>query len=219
MADGSFVYEAVEGGQYELRVAKGGDEDFVWSCSDFMASLGAANEFCESNTVVWDADRNTVFYSMYVSDSVVEIDMADGTLLKQFGQLTEGDPWTIVPVEAMIDYQHYVNWTPDGTILASTHLLTEPGVQAANEYVVDEKTKTLQLVWQYKTDDHYAQHTGEAYRLENGNTFVGYGTGGALRELAGQDVVWEVEWPVSGGTRHLGHAEPIANLYDLNRGP
>ncbi len=112
MADGSFVYEAVEGGQYELRVAKGGDEDFVWSCSDFMASLGAVNEFCESNTVVWDADRNTVFYSMYVSDSVVEIDMADGTLLKQFGQLTEGDPWTIVPVEAMIDYQHYVNWTP-----------------------------------------------------------------------------------------------------------
>jgi hypothetical protein len=220
LADGSFVYEALEGGVYSINIGDGVDERVVWNCSEFMAKLGVGNEQCEANTVVWDPDRNTVFYSMFVSNSVVEIDLVDGAVLKQFGQLTGGDPWTIDPPEAVVDYQHYVNWTPDGTILASTHLVEEGGVQAANEYAVDEETKTLTLIWQYKTNDRYAQHTGEAYRLENGNTFIGYGTDGALRELADKDVVWEVEWPLNdAGTRQLGHAQPVANLYDLNRGP
>jgi hypothetical protein len=217
MADGSFVYGAIEGGEYSVNVvAPDGDDDLVWSCSDFMASIGVTDgSACAANTVVWDAARNTAFYSMFVSNTVMEIDIDDGSVLKQFGQLTEGDPWTIDPIEAMVVYQHYVNWTADGTILASTHLLGEVNVQAANEYAVDEATQTLQLVWQYKTSDRYATHTGEAHRLANGNTFIGYGTGGALREMAEQDVVWEVEW----GLHHLGHAEPVASLYDLNRGP
>jgi hypothetical protein len=157
---------------------------------------------------------------MYISDSVVEIDLEDGTVLKQFGQMTQGDPWTFDPPESVVDYQHYVNWTPDGTILASTHQLEEPGVQAANEYAVDEENQTLTVIWQYKTNDRYATHTGEAFRLENGNTFMGFGTDGVLRELADQEVVWEVEWPLDGGGRHyLGHAEPVADLYAINRGP
>jgi hypothetical protein len=219
MEDGSFVYEGFAGGVYSMNVGDGDDERVVWDCSEFMANIGVDNSNCTANTVVWDAERNSAFYSMFVSNTVVEIDIDDGTVLKQFGQLTQGDPWTFVPPESVVDYQHYVTWTADGTILASTHLLEEPGVQAANEYAVDEKTKTLTVVWQYKTSDRYAQHTGEAHRLENGNTFMGFGTDGALRELADQDVVWEVEWPAGSAVHHLGHAEPVADLYAINRGP
>ena len=221
LADGSFVYESLEGDVYSMNITDGDDDRMVWNCSEYMADIGVTiNEYCESNTVVWDAERNTALYSMYPSDTVIEIDLDDGSVLKQFGQITVGDLWTFDPPESVVDYQHYVNWTAEGTILASTHQLKEPGVQAANEYAVDEETKTLTLVWQYKTSDRYATHTGEAHRLENGNMFMGFGTDGGLRELADQDVVWEVEWPLdSSGAHHLGHAEPVTDLYAINRGP
>ena len=222
LADGSFVYQAVEGDVYSMNITDGDDDQLVWNCSEYMADIGvdAGGGECASNTVVWDAERNTAFYSIFPIDTVIEVDLDDGTVLKQFGQITAGDPWTFDPPESVVDYQHYVNWTPDGTILASTHQLKEPGFQAANEYAVDEANKTLTVVWQYKTNDRYATHTGEAHRLENGNTFMGFGTDGALQELADKDVVWEVEWPFEGGgLHHLGHAEPVTDLYAINRGP
>ena len=45
------------------------------------------------------------------------------------------------------------------------------------EYALDEERMTAELVWSYQRDDVYSpEGMGSAQRLENGNTFIGWGS-------------------------------------------
>lgn len=218
--DGSILYEWRGTGDYELHsVDASGHDSALWSCNDYMRSIGAASGTrCNPNTIVWDAKRNTVFWSMYYIDTVLEVDLDDGTTLRQFGQLAGG--WTFDPADSVVDYQHYVNWSPTGTIMASTHVTTERDVQVCNEYAVDDRTQTLTRVWQYESPDYYAEYAGECVRLANQNTLVGYGVDGALVEIThDQQVAWEITWDRVPNTHLIGHMTLTDDLYPWNEGP
>lgn len=216
--DGRTLYEARGGREYQLRARNpDGSEDVLWSCTNWLESIGQSRESCAVNTIVWDRDRGTALWSMYQNNSVAEIDLESGGVVRYFGQLDGG--WAFDPPESVVDYQHYVNWSPEGTLLASTHIVDEPRVQVCNEYAVDEASETLRLVWQYRSDDYYAQYAGECARTPNGNTLVGYGVAGAAVEVTpDQDVAWQIEWDASRGTHLIGHLTLIADVYALNGG-
>ena len=215
--DGGILYESRASNQFHLNLMHpDGTEETLWDCTPYFRSIGANPGECNPNTIVWDPDRNTVMWSMYYVDTVLEIDLDSGEVLKQFGQLDGG--WTFDPESATVDYQHYVNWTPDGTIIASTHAYGKRNEQRTREYEVDEANQTLHEIWTFGADvDHYAQYAGEAWRLPNRNTMVGYGVDGAELEVTPDgEVVWDVEWPTRPNTHLIGHMTMVDDLYALN---
>jgi hypothetical protein len=162
---------------------------------------------------VWDETHGSVFWSIFEQSTAIEVSVPGGKVLQYFGDLG-GEAFD--PVESAIDYQHYVNWTKDGTILASTHVPGEPYEQRTREYTTDGKTLTN--IWTFGEDfEHYAQYAGEAWRLPNGNTMIGYGTDGEVLEVTPDlEIAWQVEFE---GPPLVGHMTLVDDLYALNEGP
>lgn len=197
--------------------ADGSDTD-LWSCTRYLMEHGLSYEPCGANTLVWDAERHTVLYSMPEISTVVEIDTHTGEVLRHFGGLWGG--WTLDPPSSALEFQHYANWTPEGTILVSTHVVGEEGAMRAREFAVDESTETLTEIWSYgESGEHYAKLNGEAIRLANGHTLIGYGSEGSVIELDADDaLVWDLRFPDRGDapTFLIGHSTLLDDLYALN---
>lgn len=222
--DGSFFYEkrASRGNTVALmQVDALGEVSTIWDCSDWIGDLGKSYYDCYMNTTNWTEERNTVLTSMFYSNTVFEIDLDTGLPIRQMGQIDEGDPYEFSPRSSMFDYQHYPNYTDEGTLLVSTHQPGVSGKQYAAEYEVDDETKTLTRIWFYESTDIWATQVGEALRLRNGNTLQGYGQDGGVREVtADGEEAWFVLWEKDNqGYRAMGHTELIDDLYALNRGP
>lgn len=211
--DGVLYYEGEDGPDTALKLRRpDGSEELIWNATDWARRNGYPSDSWNTmpNTIVWDADHQSVFWSMFEQSTVVEIDVESGEELRQFGQLGGMD---FDPVEAEIDYQHYVNRTPEGTILASTHAAGHE--QLAREYRVEGDS--LVEVWHFgESVDWYAEYAGEAWRHTNGNTLIGYGTDGAILEVTPEgEVAWEV---VFADSPLVGHCNLVDDLYALNAG-
>jgi hypothetical protein len=229
--DDSFFYELRGQSHGIMQVDAAGGITQVWDCDAHMASIGRPSEECQLNATNWDETRGTVLASQFSNSTVFEVDLSTGLALRQFGALEEGDPYTFVPPESNFAYQHWPHWTPEGTLMTSTHIPCdgEPGcfemegqhgTQIAAEYVVDDVAKTITRVWSHVSTDRWATQIGEAYRLSNGNLIQGYGQDGAVREITPDgETAWEVIWLRDRqGYRALGHLTLIDDLYALNRG-
>ena len=208
--DGTLVSDHAPDNETYQIVAR--DEDGaiepLWTCGGNYYS-------CYSNTVNLSPAQDTVLWSEPENDKVLEIDLASGTILREFGEGEEA--WPHSPEEAVFSYQHFPNWTPEGTLLISTHSGIGDKRQRAREYAVDASSQTLTEVWEYGEEvEEYAQSSGEAWRLPNGNTFINYGSGGAAREVTSDGAVaWDIAWE----DKHLtGHMSLVADLYALNQG-
>lgn len=230
--DYSFFYELRSDNAHGVNLidAKGAITR-VWDCDATMEAIGLDGSECPLNTTNWDATRNTVLASQFETSTVFEIDVGTGQPVRQFGQITQGDPWTFDPIDSMFAYQHFPNWTPQGTLLVSTHVPcgAQPmcnensgrdGIQLSSEYVLDDVTKTITRIGFIRPDDLWATQAGETYQLPNGNRILGYGQDGAVREYTSTGtVVWQAEWEKSAtGERAVGHFSLIEDLYALNVG-
>ncbi len=192
-----------------------GTRSTVWSCSAWGEPQGLSIWDCDPNETIWVEATDTVLWSMWACDTVVEVDRSTGELLRTWGQL-EGS-WDFDPPGTMFDMQHYPHYTDDGTLLVSSHVVGEAWQQRAREFVVDQESQTLTEIWSYgEGTGQYATYAGEAFRLGNGNTFVNYGTMSNLREVTpDKEVVWEAGWD----DRYLiGHVSLLDDLYSVNVG-
>lgn len=216
---GSILYNAER--QHAVLVERypDGAEREVFDCTTYALEAGFNQGNCAINSVVYNPDQGTVFWSMYLIDTVIEVDYASGQVVRRFGQVPGG--WAFDPPWTEVDYQHYPNYSPDGTVMASTHSRLQPGIQYAHEYVVDTDTQTMVAVWSYGDEVlSYANYGGETFRLADGNTFITYGTDGAIREVTpDKQTAWQLEWPVDPNTHLVGHFSFISDLYALNAGP
>ena len=189
----------------------------VWNCMDWAGPLGLNAWDCDPNETIWVRDTDTVLWSMWASDTVLEIDRETGAILRQFGR-ADGS-WQFVPRDTMFDMQHYPYFTDTGTLLVSTHTPDrDDPQQRAREYELDEENQALIEIWSYGEGvNHYATYAGEALRLASGHTLINYGTGADLREVTPEgDVVWELQWD---DTYLVGHVSLIQDLYEVARGP
>ncbi|MDP2315673.1 MAG: hypothetical protein Q8P41_22435 [Pseudomonadota bacterium] len=214
--DGSFLFDYAETGYaYHLeRQYPDGTRARVWSCAPWMERYDDNYWACAANTVRWDPDTNVVVWSMFQTSTVVGIDLATGTLLWELGEYPGG--LAFEPSTIRLELQHYPNWTPDGTLLLTTHVPDEPGVQRIRELELDVPGGTARQLWSYTpAAGHYGDYAGEATRLPNGNTLVSFGTDGVVQEVGpNAEVAWEIDW-----ADHLaGHLTPVEDLYALDRG-
>lgn len=217
---GSIVFDRTIGTS-DLQLVErddAGDETVIWDCTAWLASTfdGVDPEACYTNTTNYSADRDTVLWSTYWGDYVAEIDRSTGAVLWYAGALDGGLAFD--PPEAAFDLQHYPNWTPDGTLLVSTHIAGVDGEQRAREFEVDTDAGVLTEIWSYGegVTEVWAKYSGDAVRLDNGNTVQNYGTGGELREVTPDgEIVWSFQF---GDSFTVGHADLITDLYALNEG-
>lgn len=214
--EGNFYFDyAQTGTEYHLeRLLPDGERERIWSCYPWMSEYTSQYWGCAVNTVLFDAERNTVLWSMFETSTVAEIDADSGELLRYFGQTPDG--WEIVPQQSMLELQHYPNWTPDGTLITTTHVPRNGTDQVIREFQLDDETQTVTELWSYIPEaGWYGDYEGDVARLDNGNTLIGYGTAGAMQEIdAESQVVWELTWE-----GHLtGHMTLVDDLYALNQG-
>jgi hypothetical protein len=211
--DGSFLFDhAASGYDYHLeRLYPDGTRTRIWSCAPWMDAYTDRYWACAANTVLWSADRGTALWSMFETSTVAEIDLETGALRGWFGQ-TPGS-WEIASAGVQLELQHYPNWTPEGTIVLTTHVPGASRRQVQRELALDEDAGTLTEVWSYESaEGWYGEYAGDVTRLSGGGTLIGYGTGGIIEEIdADSAPVWVLDWD-----GHMtGHSTPIADLYAL----
>jgi hypothetical protein len=208
--DGSWIFDEAESAyDYHLSRYRGGFVERLWSCAPWMATYSTGYWACAANTAL--AGGEELVYSMFETSTVVGVDAATGEVVWELGDYPGG--LTFVPADVNLSLQHYPNWTPDGTLLLTTHV---DGIreQHIREFAIDRSAGTATQVWDYTPDaGYYGDYAGEATRLPNGNTLVNFGTDGVVQEVTpAREVVWELDW----SNHLLGHLTPIDDLYALD---
>lgn len=213
--DGTLYYDyAVSSFEYWLaaRDPNTGEDTLIWDCASWLAQYQEVSYWaCAANTARYVPETDTVLYSMFRTSTVAEIDLASGTVLRHMGEV-DGD-WSFSPEDSAFSLQHWANYTPEGTLMVSTH--AGEGEQRIREFALDEDSTSLVEIWSWGEDSpYYADYAGEAYRRETGHVVHGLGTDGVLLELDGDDVVWGIAWH----DELVGHATLVDDLYALNEG-
>lgn len=183
----------------------------VWDCISSWLPSDHSPWDCGTNTITWSEERGTYLYSLYEQDTVIEVDPVTATARASWGTMGVN---ALLPEGTGFQRQHYPNWTATGTLLVHTQEVGSDRVEWAREFSWDPSTLALTQVWTYAARDVYADCSGEAVRLSNGNTLLNYGCNKVIREVTpGGERVWEVT------TQHLvGHQTLLTDLYALNRG-
>jgi hypothetical protein len=204
----------------------------IWDCRQWTVDNGVrgVSNACYSNTVNWNALADTVLMSMPYLNTALEIDRQTGALVSQWGSLSES--FEFDPVTWELEFNHYANITPDGTLVISSHEpghsdTREPGQHYFMEFDIDQENEVLTERWVFGDDiDDWPMYKGEAYRMPGGNTLANYGTGGVIREITpDKETAWHVKWDAAGPNFQddhfnymVGHNILIDDLYALCNG-
>lgn len=211
LGDESIVWSAMTGDDETIqRLWPDGDEEQIATCSALLGGFGE-QDYCGANTIRWHEPTDSLLYSLYSHETILEIDVNTGQLLRTFGH--HSGAWIFDPPEAAFWWQHGGHYTSAGTLLTSTHRDDGDDELVVREYELDEDQEILREIWSFGVDEGInAEYMGEAHRLPGGNTQHNYGSNRRLREvLPDGTVVWDVVW--EDGSWELGRTTPLADLY------
>jgi hypothetical protein len=195
-----------------VQFDQNGEIEVVWDCDDFHDLVGTGSD-CQSNTIYHHQEDDTVLYSFYTTNNVVQVDRQTGESINWWGNLD--GPWTFEPADSQFWWQHGVHFLPNGNMLVSTHCERYTNELCVREYRVDYDNQVLRQVWSFgEGEGIMAATAGEPHRLDNGNTLHNGGSSGRMREITvdGQ-VVWDLNWRFGSGERLLGRSYFVPELY------
>ncbi len=149
-------------------------------------------DWTHGNMLEYYADSDTYMVSLGYVNTVLQIDRS-GTVLDSWGQY--GDV-QVADGTSAFEFQHDPSWTDEGTLLM---VATEDSETRGTEYSISGGT--MEETWSYgRGEGILAVAQGQARRLANGNTMIGWGTAGLVREVTPEgEVVWELEAGVGAG--------------------
>ncbi|MEZ4234767.1 MAG: hypothetical protein R3F59_01100 [Myxococcota bacterium] len=208
-ADGAILYnESADPYAFWLtRRDDDGTTTRLWDCNAWMSAWRDDYWACASNVVRDQPARGTMLYSMFVSNTIVEVDPVAGAPVRVFGE--HPDAYQTVPPEAALHHPHGASITAEGTLLLQTD--DAYGGQWAREYAIDDTARTLTQILAIPSQ-HYAAYAGQVRRLPSGNLLWEHGTAGVIEEL---DRMGEPVWGLDWSGHLLGDVTPIADLYAL----
>lgn len=207
--------DAVVTGLVIQEVDPAGNVVFEWESWDHMAitdtnqKLTAREiDYVHGNSLELDDDGNILLSSRHL-DEVTKISRTTGEILWRLGG--KRNEFTFLNDEGFC-FQHDARRTAAGTLTVYDNgNCHEPPYSRAVEYEVDEVAKTVRRVWQYRnTPDTFAPAMGNAQRLPNGNTVIGWG-------LSSTPVVTEVT--AAGAKVFELHQTPTEGAYRAFRFP
>ncbi|RME23912.1 MAG: hypothetical protein D6798_12510 [Deltaproteobacteria bacterium] len=216
LPDGSIIFDdyATRPDLLLSEQAPDGSRRTLWDCTAWIGDRCGGTWCCAPNAIIYRPESDSILWSMWDSDAVVEVDRGTGQVLRHWGMLDGA--WDFDPPDAGFDKQHWPNFTPAGTLLVSTHTI-DGTAHRFREYALDEDAEVLRQVWSTGEGvDLFPIHHGEAVRLPGGQTLLNYGTEGVIRELgADGSLAWELAWEQPW---MLGHTSLVDDLYALNTG-
>ena len=140
------------------------------------------------NSIDLDTDGNLLISNFMVDSQ--KINRRTGEVMWRVGGF--GNQFTFVgvpPAQALIHFStaHAVHRIQNGNILLFCNADQQATRSSAiYEYRLDEPNRVATLVWSYTpSTPWYSWHAGNAQRLPNGNTFIGWGGGGVVPGVGG----------------------------------
>jgi len=158
------------------------DVVFQWRSWDHMSILDATHEdftaysidYVHGNSLDIDNDGNILLSSRHL-DEITKINSETGATIWRLGG--KNNEFTFLNDTAKFSHQHFARR------LANNHIMMfdngnyhTPSYSRAVEYSLNEINKTVELVWEYRNSPSiYSFAMGNAQRLDNGNTLIGWG--------------------------------------------
>lgn len=175
-ADHNVVFEWRSWDHFEITDAS----DLVDLTADYI-------DYVHGNAIERDVDGNLLVSSRHM-DEITKIDRQTGEIIWRMGG--KRNEFTFVDDTLGFRHQHDIRRLPNGNItLFDNGNGRHPQHSRAVEYSIDEGNKSVNLVWQHApADGRYSVAMGNAQRLPNGNTMIGWGfpTAGAQKIIASE---------------------------------
>jgi hypothetical protein len=178
---------------------------FQWNSWDHYAITDADGDIdltqmtidcVHGNAVELDYDGN-IFISARNMDEVTKISRETGEILWRLGG--EQNQFTFVNDTLRFSWQHDARRLPNGHLTVFDNGVDrDPIFSRVVEYELDEVNKIATLVWEYRSEGMYSYYMGNAQRLPDGNTLIGWGgtTGASVTEVTPAGTkVWEISLP------------------------
>ena len=140
-------------------------------------------DYAHGNSIDVDSDGNLLVSSRHL-DEVTKINHQTGEIMwrlggkaNQFTFLNDSRPFIKQHSARRLDNGHLLLFDNGDGQLGDDPATTPGRYSRAAEYALDEVNLTATLVWEYRnTPDTYSFAMGNAQRLPNGNTFIGWGS-------------------------------------------
>jgi hypothetical protein len=155
---------------------------FQWRSWDHFNILDATHmnftrlqiDYVHGNSIEQDTDGNILICCRHM-DEITKINRQTGDIIWRFGGLN--NQFTVTNDTLLFTYQHDCRRMANGNVTifdnGNWHI---PRFSRAVEYELDEVYMTATLVWQFRdSPDKYSSFMGNAQRLPNGNTLIGWG--------------------------------------------
>jgi hypothetical protein len=137
--------------------------------------LASTVDYVHGNALEIDVDGNILLSCRHM-DEITKINRETGEIMWRMGG--KNNQFTFINDPIGFSHQHALRRLPNGDItLFDNGNFHSPSFSRAIEYQLDEQTKTVTLVWQFRNSpDNYGFAMGYVQRLDNGNTLIGWGT-------------------------------------------
>lgn len=136
-------------------------------------------DYVHGNAIEVDNDDNLLISSRHM-DEVTKINRQTGDIIWRLGgEHCKNNQFTFINDPIGFSHQHDIRKLENGniTVFDNGNLHSPPFSRVA-EYQLDEVNKLAFLVWEYRNEPtSYSFAMGDARRLSNHSTFIGWGTG------------------------------------------
>ena len=134
-----------------------------------------------TNSLMMDNDGNLVFSSLGLAN-IIKISRQTGKVIWQLGGKYNMFHFTNVDSVAGVNmcYGHFFRRLPNGNVLFYNNNVDGTTIPSkVVEWKLDEVKLTATKVWSYTSNNILGFHLGDAQRLSNGNTLIGWGDDGS----------------------------------------
>jgi hypothetical protein len=179
---------------------------FEWKSLDYLPILQAVGvsftanfiDYLHSNSIEIDGDSAILLSSRHFNE-IEKINTYTGQVIWRMGR-NAGNQFSFPNDLGAFSYQHDARRLPNGNIMLFDNGNYRPTARYSRvvEYKVDEVNKIATKVWEYRHNpDITSNFMGNAQRLPNGNTMIGWGgTVPTLSEIdTNGNVVLEMQLP------------------------
>jgi len=167
-------------------------------------------DWTHANSISYDADQDAYFVTFFQFDGLCKVDRASGTMAWMLSP--EFEDFQSTDTDYPVSNPHSAKAIGDDLLVLNRGWFEPDECSEAAEVSLDLEAGTTSKQWSYMTEDCLQNVAlGEAYRLDNGNTFVIWSSSGQMDEVTSDgELVWRVNADL--GTA-FGFGLPFSSFY------
>lgn len=205
---------------------------FSWNAAEHVDVMDATEDVVLSLSVI---DPYHINQAIYDSDGNILINFRDLDEIYKINRTTGATMWIMGGCKSRrnqftfindtyngftgFSHQHDPKRLPNGNILLFDNGNLKPTpFSRAVEYRVDETNKTVTKVWEYRhSPDLFAEFMGNAQRLPNGNTMIGWGANYTTPyDIVGTEVTTNGKVTFEMSAKNAGIYQTLRNVYKMD---